>query len=199
MQRLFYCGKQLEDDYILADYNITYNDIILLMVKTQDDVKNKGISNDKKSTKTKKANKQEKEEELETESLYYKIGDAVDCIDERTGAWFEAIIKYIYKKGDEIFYKVLWESENVISSVPEAHIRPRARRSIPFDELSVGQKVMINYNIDDPKKKIGLWFDFIISSETQTRRNQQVLVGQLCINGYVFVLLMIIVSIYKVK
>jgi len=171
------------------------------MVKTQDDVKNKGISNDKKSTKTKKVSeqeKEEKEEELETESLYYKIGDAVDCNDERTGAWFEAIIKYIYKKGDKIFYKVLWESDNVISSVPEAHIRPRARRSIPFAELVVGQKVMINYNIDDSEKKIGLWFDFTIF-EIQTKRKRQELVGQLRINGYVFVLLMIIVSIYKVK
>jgi len=194
LQRLFFSGKQLEDDYYLDNYNINFNDIILLMIKTKvDNVKNKtnnkNTSDNKKNKKEKKISEEEKkEEELEeVESLYYKIGDAVDCIDKRTGAWFEAIIKNIYKKGVEVLYKILWASDNVISpdTISEASIRPRARYSIPFNKLSIGQRVMINYDIDNPKK-IGLWFDFTIT-DIVSKRTVKELVGQLHINRYVFV------------
>ncbi|XP_011881971.1 PREDICTED: E3 ubiquitin-protein ligase UHRF1-like isoform X2 [Vollenhovia emeryi] len=124
------------------------------------------------STKEKEDGEQEEEEEEEAESLYYKIGDAVDCREERTGAWFEAIVKFIYKKGDETFCKTFWEFDQVIPpcNVLEANVRPRARRSITVDELSVGQTVMINYNTDEPDK-IGLWYDFTISEIiNKTRR-----------------------------
>lgn len=187
LQRLFFSGKQLENGYHLDNYNIAFNDIILLMIKPEVDNVEKGIS-DEKDIKKKEANEleKEKEEELEeVESLYYKIGDAVDCNDQSVGAWYEAIIKNIYKKRDEVFYKVLWEFSNVVAfdDVPEARIRPRARRSIPLDELSVGQKVMINYNIESPEK-IGHWFDFTIS-EMEKKRKRTELFGQLHISRYV--------------
>lgn len=192
LQRLFFAGKQLEDGYHLVSYNVNHNDIILLMVKTEaDEVENKVTSGDEESTNEAKVS-EEKEEEIEeeleeTESLYYKIGDAVDAIDERSGAWFEAIIKNVYKKGTDVLYKILWEFDNVISpdNIAEARIRPRAQRSIPFDELSIGQKVMVNYDIDNPQK-IGLWFDFTIIDIVKKRKYQE-LVGQLHISMYVFV------------
>jgi len=189
LQRLFFSGKQLEDDYYLDNYNINFNDIILLIIKTADNVKKvkKNTSANKKNKKEKKISEEgKKEEELEeVESLYYKIGDAVDCIDKKTGAWFEAIIKNIYKKGAEVLYKILWASDNVISPdmISEASIRPRARYSIPFNKLSVGQRVMINYDIDNPKK-IGLWFDFTIT-EIVNKRKVKELVGQLHVSRYV--------------
>jgi len=194
LQRLFFSGKQLEDDYYLDNYNINFNDIILLMIKTEVDnvknkINNKNTSDNKKNKKEKKISEEEKKEEEfeEVESLYYKIGDAVDCIDKRTGAWFEAIIKNIYKKGVEVLYKILWASDNVISpdTVSETSIRPRARYSIPFNKLSVGQRVMINYDIDNPKK-IGLWFDFTIT-DIVSKRTVKELVGQLHVSRYVFV------------
>ncbi|KAL6259769.1 hypothetical protein P5V15_009682 [Pogonomyrmex californicus] len=190
LQRLFFSGKQLENGYHLDNYNINFNDIILLMIKTKENnTKNEVISNKNESEKEEKISeidegKEEEEEGLEeAESLYYKIGDAVDCSDQRTGAWFEAIIKKIYKKGDEILYNIIWEFDSVISpvNVPETRIRPRARRSIEFDELSVGQKVMINYDMDDPSK-IGLWFDFTIS-QIEKKRKLRELVGRLHINS----------------
>lgn len=190
MQRLFYSGKQLENGYHLDSYNINFNDIVLLMIKTKiDNIENKITSSNGESTKEEKVSKEEEEEELEkAESLYYKIGDAVDCVAQRTGAWFEAIITNIYKKKDELFYKISWEFSDVVSSniIPETHIRPRARRSIPFDELSVGQKVMINYDIDEPEK-IGLWFDFTISQIEKKRRYRE-LIGQLHVSRYVFLI-----------
>lgn len=163
------------------------------MIKPEvDNAETKESSDDEKNIKKKDINELEKEEEEEkleeTESLYFKIGDAVDCNDERVGAWFEAVIKNIYKKGDEIYYKVLWEFCNMVAfdTVPEARVRPRARRSIPLDELSVGQKVMINYNIESPEK-IGHWFDFTIS-EIEKKRKRCELFGQLHISRYVLIL-----------
>lgn len=184
LQRLFFSGKQLENGYHLDNYNINFNDIILLMIKTEvDNVEKQVTSTNEESTKEEKVSEVEEEELEEAESLYYKIGDAVDCIDERTGSWFEAIIKNIYKKGDELLYKILWECDNVIcpSNISEEFVRPRARHVIPFEELSVGQKVMINYDIDSPDK-IGLWFDFTIIDVVEKRRLKE-LVGQLHINS----------------
>lgn len=198
LQRLFFSGKQLENGYHLDNYNIAFNDIILLMVKPEvDNAENKETSDDEKNIKKKELDKEEEEELEEAESLYYKIGDAVDCNDERIGAWFEAIIKNIYKKGDEVFYKVLWEFSNVVAfdNVPEARVRSRAQRSIPLDELSVGQKVMINYNIESPEK-IGHWFDFTIS-EIEKKRKRFELFGQLHISRYVFILP--IMPVYRAK
>lgn len=190
LQRLFFSGKQLESDSLLDSYNVSFNDIILLMVKPEvDDVENKIISDKEGSAKKKVGEQEEKEEDLEeAESLYYKIGDAVDCNDGNTGAWFEAIIKCIYKKENEVFYKILWEFDdaNSFNIVPEAYVRPRARRSIPIDKLSVGQKVMINYDIVEPEK-VGLWYDFTIS-EIQMKRTMNQLEGILHVNGYVFAL-----------
>ncbi|XP_071638230.1 E3 ubiquitin-protein ligase UHRF1 isoform X2 [Temnothorax longispinosus] len=183
LQRLIYCGKELEDGYHLYDYNACFDHVILLIEKPAvDNVENKVTSANEESTKKEKNSEQEKQEEdaeeLEkAESLYYKIGDAVDCKEERTGAWFEAIIKYIYKKGDEVFYKILWESDNSYDNVSEAYIRPRARRSVQVDELSVGQKVMINYNTDD-YKITGWWYDYTIA-DIMKKRGRYELVGQL--------------------
>jgi len=191
LQRLFFSGKQLESGYHLANYNIKFNDTILLMVKTLlNDVE------DKENTKEEKVN-EEKELEKEAleinsekaESLYYKIGDAVDCMYDKTGAWYEAIIENIYKKEAQMFYKISWEFDNTLcpDDIPEIYIRPRAQRSILFDELSIGQKVMINYNLDNAEK-IGLWYDFTIT-DIITKRKLRELFGQLYINRYVFVLL----------
>ncbi|XP_025997047.1 E3 ubiquitin-protein ligase UHRF1 isoform X2 [Solenopsis invicta] len=186
LQRLFFAGKQLENGYHLCNYNINVNDVILLLIKPKkiDNIGNE-ISSDKKKNKKKKkisAEKGETEELKQAESLYYKIGDAVDCKDAETNAWFEAIIKNIFKKKDEILYEISWEFLNTeCEKVPEVHIRPRARRSIPFDELSVGETVMINYDIDQPEK-IGLWFDFTIT-EIVKKRGRQELVGRLHINS----------------
>lgn len=193
MQRLFFRGKQLENGYKLYDYNINLNDVIQLMIKIKiDNTQNKATSSNDSDIKKKRKISENKEEELvEAESLYYKVGDAIDCLDQIHGAWFEAIIQKILQKGEEIIYNVLWEFDDKAFpfNVPETCIRPRVRNLIPFDELSVGQKVMINYNVDEPKQ-VGLWYDFTIS-KIEKKRKLQELTGMLHMGRYIFFLLLL--------
>lgn len=124
-------------------------------------------------------NSNEDETLVEAESLYYKIGDAVDCLDQTYGAWFEAIILKIYKKDDKLLYNVQWEYDDKAPpfNVPESSVRPRARRLIQFEALKIGEKVMINHNVDDPKET-GLWYDFTVLKREKKRRAQD-LIGTL--------------------
>ena len=47
-------------------------------------------------------------------------------------------------------------------------IRPRARTNITFAEINVGQRVMANYNVDDPEQR-GFWYDCIVTKKQDTR------------------------------
>lgn len=188
MQRLFFRGKQLENGYKLCDYNINLNDVIQLMIKIKiDNIQNKATSSNVKNERKISENKEE--ELVEAESLYYKVGDAIDCLDQIHGAWFEANIQKIFQKEDQIVYNVLWEFDDKAFpfNVPETCIRPRARYLVPFDKLSVGQKVMINYNVDEPKE-VGLWYDFTISKIDKKRKLQE-LTGILHMGQYVLFIL----------
>ncbi|OAD54927.1 E3 ubiquitin-protein ligase UHRF1 [Eufriesea mexicana] len=186
LQRLFFRGKQLEYGYKLYDYNVNLNDVIQLMVKIEiNDIENKATSSSSITTSNSNS-KQEiidnfnKEEKLvEAESLYYKVGDAIDCLDQTYGAWFEAIILKIFKMEDKIIYNVQWEFDDKAPpfNVPESSVRPRARCLLQFHSLKIAQKVMINHNVDDPKET-GLWYDFTISKIDKKRRAQE-LIGTL--------------------
>ena len=48
------------------------------------------------------------------------------------------------------------------------NIRPRARHKLPMDEIEVGQKVMVNYNYDEPDAR-GYWYDAIVTNKQSTR------------------------------
>lgn len=44
----------------------------------------------------------------------------------------------------------------------ENYVRPRARYRLQWEQLSVGQTVMVNYNSDRPNQR-GFWYDGIIT------------------------------------
>ncbi|KAG8232384.1 hypothetical protein J437_LFUL012527 [Ladona fulva] len=99
-QRLFYKGKQLEDEYKLFDYNINLNDVVQLMVRNE--IKPISKENAASQKNSKDANEEEKEEMKHGHrkscwksipaSLYFKAGDYVDVRSESNGAWFEGQI-----------------------------------------------------------------------------------------------------------
>ncbi|KYM96770.1 E3 ubiquitin-protein ligase UHRF1 [Cyphomyrmex costatus] len=89
--------------------------------------------NDVENIKNTKKEKVNKEKDLETElekaeSLYYKIGDAVDCMYEKTGAWYEAIVKNCYKKDIQMYYQISWEFDNSFNTC--LNIRKKVKEDI---------------------------------------------------------------------
>lgn len=86
LQRLFYGGKELDNGYTFHDYNIKINDVIQLIVKSQ---------NEEKAREVVSKNKEEKENKIvyyDAKSKLYVIGDLVDVRDQELGAWHEGKI-----------------------------------------------------------------------------------------------------------
>lgn len=65
-------------------------------------------------------------------------------------------------------------------------IRPRARKIIKFSDVKEGDKVMINYNIEEPNER-GFWYDCEVTGKKQNR-TKSFLVGTITM-GFVFGLL----------
>ena len=57
-------------------------------------------------------------------------------------------------------------------SVSVKQVRPRARHKVVFDELKVGDKVMVNYNYDDACAR-GYWYDSMVTRVQNSRTVKQ--------------------------
>ncbi|XP_058797408.1 E3 ubiquitin-protein ligase UHRF1-like isoform X2 [Phymastichus coffea] len=163
-QGLYYGGKHLELENTLYDYKINKNDVIQLRMKN-----NCCVLNNTSTTLTTNKIQQTKEEKNNYENLedvesdYYTIGDSIDCLDSEYGAWFEATIKRICKSDKELVYIIEWDLVETPQHfyVSKESIRPRANKVIAPENLQVGEKVMINHNLDRPSD-VGFWYDFEI-------------------------------------
>ena len=156
------------------------------MIKSEEDnVTEKKTKKEDKKNKSKlievEKENQEEIEEIDSTSEYYKVGDAIDCTDNAIGAWFEAKILRIFTKSEKLFYKVKWDLPDTKDDEPfdvqENSIRPRAWKIINFNNLEIGQKVMLNYNLEHPKE-VGNWYDFTISTIKNSRAVKE-LIGTL--------------------
>lgn len=160
------------------------------MIKSEQEIAN-GIKNNKQEEKEgkkqekKEETKDEAEEEIDCASEYYKVGDAIDCTDNALGSWFEAEILKIFTKSDKLLYKVKWDLPDSKNDDPfdveEKSIRPRAWKVLNFNDLDIGQKVMLNYNLEDPKE-VGNWYDFTIK-KIKNVKNLKELVGTIHIGN----------------
>ncbi|XP_012863103.1 E3 ubiquitin-protein ligase UHRF1 [Echinops telfairi] len=61
-----------------------------------------------------------------------------------------------------------WYPENGVVQMSSRDVRSRARTVLPWEELEVGQVVMLNYNPDNPKER-GFWYDAEILRKRETR------------------------------
>ena len=52
--------------------------------------------------------------------------------------------------------------------MPVKYIRPRARHKLSLSEVQIGDRVMVNYNYDEPKCR-GYWYDAVITGKRNTR------------------------------
>uniref|UniRef100_A0A8C6RXX4 E3 ubiquitin-protein ligase UHRF n=1 Tax=Nannospalax galili TaxID=1026970 RepID=A0A8C6RXX4_NANGA len=128
----------------------------------------------------------EKVEWEETELGLYKVNEYVDVRDNDLGAWFEAQVVQALRKApgqdvpcsssasptpeDTIMYRIKYDDypEDGVVFIHAKDIRARARTVLPWQELEVGQVVMVNYNVDFPKNR-GFWYDAEIRRKRQTR------------------------------
>ncbi|CAH2036157.1 unnamed protein product, partial [Iphiclides podalirius] len=79
----------------------------------------------------------------------------------------------------DLLYKIQLDDDNEDSELycKESEIRPRARNVLDVMDLKKGQKVMLNYNTDEPSEK-GHWYDFRID-EIKKFRSSYELIGTL--------------------
>jgi len=188
LQRLFFQGKQLENEYSMFDYNVKVNDMIQLMVRQPlGEIK---ADNLPKKTPTKSDIKEQEVEEkpevkevAEAESEVFKIDERVDCRDEETGAWFEAKIKKItvndtVRGRDGLAYHVKYEDyeENMdIVKLKGEQIRPRAKTFLKFVDLDLKQEIFVNFNLENPTER-GYWYDAKVTGWKCTSTNKSLVV-----------------------
>ncbi|XP_053228890.1 E3 ubiquitin-protein ligase UHRF1 [Podarcis raffonei] len=122
---------------------------------------------------------------------FYKINELVDARDTSMGAWFEAQVVNVTQKEkaankasesdeesdlqeaiaeEDIVYHVKYEDypENGVIQLSSRDVRARARTTLKWEELEIGDVVMLNYNPDDPKER-GFWYDAEILQKRETR------------------------------
>ncbi|KAG5881112.1 hypothetical protein JTB14_024357 [Gonioctena quinquepunctata] len=188
-QMLLYKGKQLIDDHKVMDYDIQLNDVIQLLVKcakpaTEYCEESETVEQEKAD---KNSNKNTNAELVDAKSKYYKVGDLIDVLLVDNGAWYEAFIYKIFKKGsieeesdeNDLIFRVR-NAVNVISFETDAKfidIRPRSHYIYKISELESGMIVLANYNIEE-KKSRGPWYEFRVEDISKTSVKGSLLVGR---------------------
>nr|XP_039255281.1 E3 ubiquitin-protein ligase UHRF1-like [Styela clava] len=69
----------------------------------------------------------------------------------------------------DLLYHVKFEQYDEIEIVSNGMIRPRARKLLEWSEFDIGDVVMANYNIDNPKER-GFWYDCIVIEKKERRK-----------------------------
>lgn len=139
----------------------------------------------------------------ETELGLYKVNEYVDARDTSMGAWFEAQVVRVTRPAqsrdapcsstasplpeEDVIYHVKYDDypENGVVQMSSRDVRARARTIIKWQDLAVGQVVMLNYNPDNPKER-GFWYDAEVSRKRETRTARElyanVVIGEGSIN-----------------
>ncbi|XP_016114723.1 E3 ubiquitin-protein ligase UHRF2-like [Sinocyclocheilus grahami] len=75
-----------------------------------------------------------------------------------------------------VSYHIKYEDypENGVVEMSAGDVRPRARTLLRFDQLQVGELVMVNYNLENPEER-GFWYDAEISTlNAVSRTNKEI-------------------------
>uniref|UniRef100_A0A671RXC5 E3 ubiquitin-protein ligase UHRF n=1 Tax=Sinocyclocheilus anshuiensis TaxID=1608454 RepID=A0A671RXC5_9TELE len=127
----------------------------------------------------------------------FRVNELVDCRDVSIGAWFEGVIEKVSPASKGQNGRVGRPSKrtnNKLESEPSSSsssssrdthkngvvemsagdVRPRARTLLRFDQLQVGDLVMVNYNLENPEER-GFWYDAEISTlNAVSRTNKEI-------------------------
>ncbi|XP_018572895.1 E3 ubiquitin-protein ligase UHRF1-like [Anoplophora glabripennis] len=185
-QMLLYKGKQLIDDHRVMDYDISLNDVIQLIVRSQKPL-TEGLE-EKEVDKKEDNNVDNNKRIIDAQSKFYKVEDLIDVRLEENGAWYEAVISKIFTKGlnnentpeeSNLIFKVKG-AEHVITFEGEASfidIRPRSYYTYKTSELEKGMTVLASYNIEETKSR-GPWYDFKVEEVSPASVTGTILVGR---------------------
>uniref|UniRef100_A0A4W3HIS8 RING-type E3 ubiquitin transferase n=1 Tax=Callorhinchus milii TaxID=7868 RepID=A0A4W3HIS8_CALMI len=124
----------------------------------------------------------------------YKINELVDARDLVIGAWFEAHVvnvthstpstSNVAPTNNDIVYHIKYDDypENGIVEMHAENVRPRARTILKWDQLQMGQVVMVNYNLEIPEER-GFWFDAEVSAMKETSRTNKEIFVKILLGG----------------
>uniref|UniRef100_A0A9J7ZSS4 E3 ubiquitin-protein ligase UHRF n=1 Tax=Cyprinus carpio carpio TaxID=630221 RepID=A0A9J7ZSS4_CYPCA len=164
-QRLFYRGKQMEDGQTLFDYNVGLNDIVQLLIRSQTDPPDSPSLNNGEGVAWVRCNS----------AGVVQVNELVDCRDVSIGAWFEGVIEKVSpaSKGQNGRAETAYPENGVVEMTAD-DVRPRARTLLRFDQLQVGDQVMVNYNLENPEER-GFWYDAEITAlNAVSRTNKEI-------------------------
>uniref|UniRef100_A0A8C2PRG2 E3 ubiquitin-protein ligase UHRF n=1 Tax=Cyprinus carpio TaxID=7962 RepID=A0A8C2PRG2_CYPCA len=109
----------------------------------------------------------------------FKVNELVDCRDVSIGAWFEGVIEKVSpaskgQNADDAGVCSCSYPENGVVEMRADDVRPRARTLLRFDQLQVGDQVMVNYNLENPEER-GFWYDAEITAlNAVSRTNKEI-------------------------
>ncbi|XP_060618282.2 E3 ubiquitin-protein ligase UHRF2 [Anolis sagrei] len=110
-----------------------------------------------------------------------------------------------YMDNDEdMIYHIKYDEypESGIVEMAVRNLRPRARTILKWNELCVGDLVMVNYNVDSPEER-GFWFDAEITSLREISRTNKEVHAKIMLGGPEDVIndckLLFIEEIYKIE
>uniref|UniRef100_A0A3B3BB23 E3 ubiquitin-protein ligase UHRF n=1 Tax=Oryzias melastigma TaxID=30732 RepID=A0A3B3BB23_ORYME len=85
---------------------------------------------------------------------------------------------------ENVIYHIKYEDypENGVVQMGAIDVRPRARTVLRWDELQVGMRVMVNYNMETADER-GFWFDGEIVTLNQTSRTNKELRVNILLGG----------------
>uniref|UniRef100_A0A8C5LTC7 E3 ubiquitin-protein ligase UHRF n=1 Tax=Leptobrachium leishanense TaxID=445787 RepID=A0A8C5LTC7_9ANUR len=72
--------------------------------------------------------------------------------------------------------------ENGIVEMDPCNLRPRARTLLKWSDLKVGDKIMVNYNIETPEER-GFWFDAEITNLKEHSRTNKEVYARILLGG----------------
>ncbi|XP_037757846.1 E3 ubiquitin-protein ligase UHRF2 isoform X3 [Chelonia mydas] len=85
---------------------------------------------------------------------------------------------------EDAIYHIKYDEypENGIVEMGANNLRPRARTILKWSELSVGDMVMVNYNVETPEER-GFWFDAEITSLREISRTNKEVHAKILLGG----------------
>ncbi|XP_053147919.1 E3 ubiquitin-protein ligase UHRF2 isoform X7 [Hemicordylus capensis] len=85
---------------------------------------------------------------------------------------------------EDIIYHIKYDEypESGIVEMTVRNLRPRARTVLKWNELRVGDVVMVNYNVESPEER-GFWFDAEVTSLREISRTNKEVYAKILLGG----------------